>query len=261
MQGKDEAGKEEEEMTSTYLQYHTDFQGIRILASKTDVIEASKFFDELIILSADTGYVGYKRTKSRIHDILVHVPKGTKVVIGTSGLFTNTPFIPNLKAYRDIYRDIDFTGVYINEESFYHPRFYRLWRALNRIKERKVWIPYTGAWKNELYTLPQIGVLKGKFDQVYIQPNHYQIRYNKQPWQMENIKRFIKNNGLGVEFEIDDNAIDGIESYDKAEEYFSIFKDIKDRAYYTGAMSINMIRDSLPEYYKAMQESRRIHKP
>ena len=241
-------------MSKVGLIYHTDFNGLPIKNSATDVLEASKLYDELIILSADTRNVGVKRTKARIKDILDKIPLNTKVVLGTAGLLDDNQFIPNLKAFRGEYRHIEFTGVYFNEESFFHPRFYRAWRALNKIKEKTVWIPYTGSWEHEIFTLPQIGLLYRKFDRIYLQPNYFQARYGKERWQLRNLHRFIKNHGLGVEFEIDGTGIADLESYLRASEYFLHFNDIKDKAFYTGGMNVNRLKEFYPAYHQKIQD-------
>ena len=241
-------------MSTVGLLYHTDWKGLPIKNSATDVIEASKLYNELIILSADTRNVGQKRTMSRVKAILDEIPMNTKVVLGTAGLLDDKQFIPNLKAFRSDYRHIDFTGVYFNEESFFHPRFYRAWRALNKIKERTIWIPYTGAWKDEIFTLPQISLLSRKFSKTYIQPNYFQKRYNKQRWQLRNLYRFIKNHGFGVEFELDGTGLADYESYLRASEYFVHFQDIEDKAFYTGGMTTNTLKELYPVYYERIKD-------
>lgn len=251
-------------MTKTTLIYHTDYKGYEVPHTKKELHNACKVFDELIVLSADIRVprpenyfcdktFSFLDTFSRTKKILNKLKPETKVILGTHLLTEKISYIPDISAYSSEYPKLDFTGTYFNEESFFHSRFRNIWSSLNKIEGRKVWIPYTGAWHNELYTLSQILLLKKKFDTVFVQPNYYQKRYGKQPWQMKNLARFIKNHKFGVEFEIDKTALD----YDKlisinhpymrAMRYFLLFSDIKNKAFYTGGLDIG-------KYSKCYQE-------
>lgn len=240
------------------LIYHTDYKGYEVPHTKKDLHNACKVFDELIVLSADIGNI-YKHTlfhrENKIFDML---KPETKVIVGTNSLKERTQYIPILDDYKHDYPKLNFTGTYFNEESFFHKRFRQIWSSLNKIKGRKIWIPYTGAWQNEMYTLPQIMLFKKKFDKVFIQPNYYQKRYGKKVWQMRNLARFIKTQELGVEFEIDRRVAftkllhkDMMGYYNRAFSYFEFFKDIKDKAFYTEGLDIGKYP---PLYQKRVME-------
>lgn len=232
----------------TGLIYHTDYKGYEIQHTKKELYNACKVFDELIILSADSGHVCEDVLFSRENKILDNLKSETKVIIGTISLKRDIPYIPDIPAYEHDFPKLDFTGTYFNEESFFHPKFKQIWRGLNKIKCRKVWIPYTGSWSHEIFTLPQIALLYRKFSDIFVQPNFYQKRYDKQPWQMKNIARFIKNHGLGVEFEIDSGARTAAVLANRALNYWNWFSDIEDKAFYTGGLDIG----KYPDYYQEM---------
>lgn len=234
----------------TGLIYHTDFRGFEILHEKKELRNACKVFDELIVLSADTSNLSQSILFHRENRIFDMLKSGTKVIVGTHSLKEQYQYIPALRGYKYDYPKLDFTGTYFNEESFFHPKFRQIWRGLNKIEGRKVWIPYTGSFWNEMFTLSQIGLLYRKFDTIFLQPNFYQRRYDKQPWQMKNISRFIKNHGLGVEFEIDSGARTAAVLANRALNYWNWFSDIEDKAFYTGGLDIG----KYPDYYQEMVE-------
>ena len=101
-----------------------------------------------------------------------------------------------------------------------------------------------------MITLPQIALLSKKFDKVYVQPNYYQTRYNKESKDLDVIRRFCLNHNLGVEFEIDFDAIIYTELYMRALLYFENFKWIEDKAFYLGGEPFEEIEDLLLSYFK-----------
>jgi len=236
-------------MSKSLVLYHSDFNGLWVKNSDGDLKEACETFDELIITSADTGNVGYRTMKMRVDDILTRLKPGTKVALGTSSLTTEAPYKPCLKTFQSLYPELEFTGVYFNEESFLHPRFYRIWRELNKIKEDKIWIPYTGSWSKSPLTMTQIALLSRKFQRVYVQPNFYQERYGKDVFsarQAGNMVRFIQNHNLGIEFEIDEHAFtDDKWAMPRALGYFAmlaVYGDIEKKAFYVGGLGLLELR-------------------
>lgn len=239
---------------TTGLIFHTGWDGTEITHTKEDLKEAAKIYHEVIVLAADTANLTNKEHNRRMDEILEDLPRSTEVFLPTANLTKTNQLIPDIEHERNLWDPLWIKGTYFNQESIFHPQFLQILKAIKKCQRETIWIPYTGSYWKSFLTLPQIAFIARKFDKIYLQPNYFQTRYGKCRKCAENLARFCKIRNYGIEFEIDASAIACPKKYERAKEYFDIYKDFKQRAFYTGGLTLPVIKENLPEYYKEMKK-------